>query len=64
VKSDWAAVERVYHAALERPADARAAFLREACGGDNELQRDVESLLAQASAAGEFLDDPAVEAAA
>src|SRR6185503_21384884 len=27
----WAAVERLYHAALARPIDERAAFLAEAC---------------------------------
>jgi hypothetical protein len=42
----WSAVERLYHAALERPADERATFLIEACAGDEILHREVESLLA------------------
>ena len=41
----WSATERIFHAALERPVEARAAFLAEACGGDDALRRDVQSLL-------------------
>ena len=33
------------HAALERNAAERAAFLREACAGDEALRQEVESLL-------------------
>src|SRR5438876_8167537 len=60
----WSQVERLYQAALERPAGERGAFLRDACGDDSELREEVESLLAQASAANGFLNDPAVEAVA
>ena len=42
----WATVERLYHEALARPAESRAAFLADACAGDEGLRRDVESLLA------------------
>ena len=42
----WPEVERLYHAALERAAGERAAFLIEACAGDDVLRREVESLLA------------------
>ena len=41
----WSATERIFHAALERPVEARAAFLAEACAGDDALRRDVQSLL-------------------
>jgi serine/threonine protein kinase len=44
----WEKVEQLYNAALERPEAERAAFLGEACGGDEELRRDLESLLGQA----------------
>jgi tetratricopeptide (TPR) repeat protein len=44
----WLAVERVFLAALVRPAEARAAFLAQECGADEELRRAVESLLARA----------------
>jgi len=61
----WATVERIYHAALARPADERAAFLADACAGDEELRREVQSLLAEhASADGAFTRGAAVAAAA
>src|SRR5215217_7254720 len=41
----WQRVVDLFHAALERPLEARDAFLAEACGPDMELQREVASLL-------------------
>ena len=38
-------ITELCHAALERNASDRAAFLREACAGDQALRREVESLL-------------------
>ena len=46
----WQQASRIYEAALEREADARAAFLADACGEDQELRREVESLLAHETA--------------
>jgi serine/threonine-protein kinase len=60
----WRLVERLFHEALNVAPDQRRVFLREACGGDAALQREVESLLAQASAASGFLTSPAADAAA
>jgi serine/threonine protein kinase/Tol biopolymer transport system component len=60
----WAAVERLYHDAVALPADAQAAFLDEACAGDAELRRQVESLLAQDVSRERFLDRGVIEAAA
>ena len=60
----WERVDRVYHAALAQPADRRAASLAEACGGDEELRREVESLLAQNVSADAVLTVGAVAAAA
>lgn len=57
----WEHLERLYHAALARSAEERAAFLAETCAGDEGLQRDVESLLAQATSEG-ILAGPAVAA--
>jgi Tol biopolymer transport system component len=57
----WQHVERLYHAALARDANERAAFLREACGDDEPLRREIESLLAYASGAEAFLGAPALE---
>lgn len=42
----WARIEALFHAALERPPAERSRFLAEACGGDDELRREIESLLA------------------
>ena len=59
-------LESLYHAARLRPAEQRRAFLAEACGGDQELRREIESLLAQHAATAGFLADvpraPAVAA--
>jgi eukaryotic-like serine/threonine-protein kinase len=57
----WATVDRLFEAALERQPDERASFLREACPDDEALRQDVESLLAHASGAGDFLEGPALE---
>jgi tetratricopeptide (TPR) repeat protein len=40
-------IEFLYQAALDRAPEARSSFLVEACSGDAELQREVESLLGQ-----------------
>src|SRR5262245_32462463 len=42
----WKRIEQVFEAALDVPAAERPAFLAQACGGDGELRREVESLLA------------------
>src|SRR4051794_18305740 len=57
----WQQVEEVFQAALDQSPDERARFLAEACADDAELRGEVESLLAQYEAAGDFLDEPAVE---
>ena len=59
----WQRVEEIYHAALARPSRERSAFLTQACAGDAALEREVQSLLDQESAAG-FLVTPAIEVAA
>jgi non-specific serine/threonine protein kinase/serine/threonine-protein kinase len=51
-------VEELYHAACQREPVERAAFLRGACGDNEELRSEVESLLAQDSRSGP-LDRPA-----
>src|SRR6516225_9922296 len=68
----WRKIEQVYHAALEREARDRPAFLQQACAGDEELRRKVESLLARDQQAENFLQpcphglagSPALEIAA
>jgi serine/threonine-protein kinase len=60
----WLDVERLFHAALERPPDERLAFLRESCAGNEALCREVQSLLDESSPADTFLESPALDAAA
>jgi non-specific serine/threonine protein kinase len=55
----WQRVKELLGAALERPAEARGAYLREACDGDDGLRREVESLLSAEGQAGDFLSEPA-----
>jgi serine/threonine protein kinase len=52
----WQRIEQLYHAALEQTPERRSAFLEEASGGDEELRREVESLLEQPDAG--VLDEP------
>ena len=42
----WNEIDRVFAAALELSPSAQAAFLDQACAGDQELRQEVESLLA------------------
>ena len=55
----WRQVEDLFHAALARRAEERGVFLAEACQGDAELLREVESLLAHEAGAKGFLSVPA-----
>ena len=54
----WRQVERVLHAALDLDPTGRDACLRELCGGDQDLRREVEGLLAFQGGAGSFLETP------
>ena len=45
---------------LARSPDERAAFMREACGGDAKLRGELEELLRLHEQAGDFLESPAV----
>jgi eukaryotic-like serine/threonine-protein kinase len=58
----WQQASRIYEAALEREPDARGAFVADACGEDQELRHEVESLLAHETAP-ILLDSPVWELA-
>jgi serine/threonine protein kinase/Tol biopolymer transport system component len=60
----WREVERIYHAALEQPSRERDAFLHNACQDDDDLRREVQSLLSRAVSAEQFLAEPAAPIAA
>jgi eukaryotic-like serine/threonine-protein kinase len=50
-------IEDLYHSAREREASQRSGFLSDACRGDEELRREVESLLVHdASDSGDALE--------
>ena len=48
-------LEEIFNAARNLPPQERAAFLERACGGDAELRRQADSLLAAHDQAGDFL---------
>ena len=54
----WQQVKQVFHAALDRPAAERGAFVGGAAGTDDILRREVEALLAAHDGAGAFLASP------
>ena len=55
----WQQIEKLYDAALNCEADRRAAWLDQACAGDDPLRREVEALLAAHEQAGSFMEAPA-----
>src|SRR6516162_6992637 len=55
----WQRIEELYHSAREREGNQRAAFLKEACAGDDALRQEVESLLAREKGVEGFLEAPA-----
>ena len=60
----WARIDELFHAACERPASERAAFLDEACGDDAELRRLVDELLALDDKVGDAVGEAVRGAAA
>jgi len=54
----------LYHSAAGLATAERPAFLDEACGGDEALRREVESLLAARNRAGDYFASPAMDVAA
>jgi serine/threonine protein kinase/Tol biopolymer transport system component len=55
----WGRIESIFHKALEAEESRRAAVLEESCAGNEDLRREVESLLAHHSEAGSFIETPA-----
>ena len=60
----WQQASRILEIALERDPGELVSYLDEACGNDDQLRREVESLLAASEHAGGLLDDPAMKLAA
>src|SRR5262249_35582328 len=61
--NDSSPVEVIFFAALQKGAAAeRAAYLAEACAGNEALRRQVEALLAAHAQVGQFLERPVATA--
>src|SRR5262245_7584867 len=60
----WGQIKEIYDRALDLSREERESFLAEACAGDADLRREIETLLAAHADAGTFLESPAVEVAA
>src|SRR6266699_4994372 len=59
----WKQVNDLFQSAVERAPEERAAFLHEACHGDEGLRREVDSLLTSYERAENFIELPAFEVA-
>src|SRR5262249_15834148 len=55
---EWARIKEIFEGARAMQFADRRAFLESACGRDEELQRQVERLLAAHQLAGSFLETP------
>jgi serine/threonine protein kinase len=64
MSKDAERIEELYHQALAKPKEERAVFLAEACGGDEALCRELQSMLDALEKADGFLELPALEHAA
>jgi eukaryotic-like serine/threonine-protein kinase len=60
----WKQIDKLLHAVLEHAPEDRDAFLRQACAGDERLEREARSLLILEQQAKGFLETPAIEVAA
>jgi serine/threonine-protein kinase len=56
----WQQVREIFDSALRRKPEERPAFVVEACGNDQTVLREVESLLSSLDSAESFLETPAV----
>jgi serine/threonine protein kinase/tetratricopeptide (TPR) repeat protein len=60
----WNDVDKLLQSAIDRPAAERDVFLQRSCGGDEQLEQEVRSLLAAYDRADGFLGAPALDHAA
>ena len=59
-KEKWQEISQIFHLASEKISAERAIYLDEACGGDAELRREIEMLLAAGDERDSFIDSPKV----
>src|SRR4030095_468178 len=55
----WRQIEQLYHSAMAQEPMRRDGFLADACQGDADLRRGVQSLLAQSSSSEVLVDQSA-----
>lgn len=60
----WQRIEELYNSVVELEPGQREVVLKEACAGDESLQKEVERLLAHQPQAEGFIESPALEVAA
>lgn len=60
----WKQIDQLLDTALELDSDERKAFLEEACAGDQELRKELETLIASDRRAHSFIEAPVVHEAA
>ena len=56
----WGKVRDLLDAALDLPPAKRQRFLDNACGRDDELRREIESILASSDGASSFMEHSAI----
>jgi serine/threonine protein kinase/Flp pilus assembly protein TadD len=54
----WQQIEEIFQAALDLAPGDREPYITNACAGDESLKHEVEALLTQYEAAGNFIDEP------
>ncbi len=57
----WQTIEEIFHLALQQEPGKRSSFLQEACGGDESLRKEVESLLQYQTQGESSTEAPAAE---
>ncbi len=57
--ANWNRVRKIFVDVVGQKPDERSDFLNDACGGDSEIRREVESLLSSYKDADSFLETPA-----
>ena len=60
----WRRIRTIFEAAIDRPTEDRGAFLDDACSGDDELLRQVGSLIVASEGSGEAMANAIADAAA
>ena len=60
----WRQIEELFESARDREPGQRSAYLQDACAGDEDLGREVQSLLDHEEKVEDFMEAPALDVAA